>query len=155
MDPHFFFTSVLHSASFQSSLDFDFDFDFEPLPSSSSSGSQGTTPSLVLVLVDSLIVVGVFTEVIVLEVVEGSSTVAFVVAVLKVDVLVVVDEVVDPTRVVVDALVDSCSATCVVVVEVVLVLLELLSLSTEEDEEVETVGSSVDGSEVVGSVLDG
>ena len=77
------------------------------------------------------------------EVVEGSSTVAFVVAVLKVDVLVVVDEVVEDPE------------SSVVVVELVLVLLELLSLSTEEDEEVETVGSSVDGSEVVGSVLDG
>ena len=89
-----------------------------------------------------------------LEVVEGSSIVAFAVAELKADVLIVVDEVVDLESVVVDALVGSGSATCVVVVEVVLVLLELLSLSTG-DEEGETVGSSVDGSEVVGSLLDG
>ena len=66
--------------------------------------------------------------------------------------LIVVDEVVDPESVVVDALVGSGSATCVVVVEVVLVLLELLSLSTG-DEEGEL---SVDGSKVVpGSLLDG
>ena len=96
----------------------------------------------------------IVTEVTVLEVAEGFSIVAFAVAELKADVLIVVDEVVDPESVVVDALVGSGSATCVVVVvvEVVLVLLELLSLSTG-DEEGE---SSVDGSKVVpGSLLDG
>ena len=94
----------------------------------------------------------IVTEVTVLEVAEGFSIVAFAVAELKADVLIVVDEVVDLESVVVDALVGSGSATCVVVVEVVLVLLELLSLSTG-DEEGE---SSVDGSKVVpGSLLDG